>query len=75
MAFAIYGETSGYVHLVAGDCEQAIVSQFVTDVESVGAKLKDVYNVFAVTGRDENVDLEDRVNKLIEEAQSAAAVQ
>lgn len=67
MAFAIYGESLGYIHLVASDCEDAIVSQFVTDVESVGVKLKDVYNIIAVKDSKEHPDLEDRIRKLIDE--------
>lgn len=68
MAFAIYGESLGYIHLVASDSEDSAVSQFITDVEGVGVNLKDVYSVVAVENSQEHPGLEDRVRKLIREA-------
>lgn len=70
MSYAIYGESLGYVHLVASECEDAIVSQFIVDVENVGVNLKDVYNVIAVKDSSEYPDLEDRIFKLIKEARN-----
>jgi hypothetical protein len=71
MAFAIYGESLGYVHLIASDDSESAVAKFVTDIESVGVSLKDVYNVTAVENLRQDTDLEDRVRKLIREARDA----
>lgn len=67
MAFAIYGESFGYVHLIASDDADSAVAKFVTDVEGVGVRLKEVYNVIAVENNQQCVDLENRVTALINE--------
>lgn len=66
MPFAIYGETLGYVHLVSANTYQEAIRLFVVDVESVGCKMSNVFNVYAAQGRDERVDLENEIIKMTE---------
>lgn len=69
MSYAIYGESDAYVHLVTGETPSHVLSEFMSDLASVCVKLGQVYNVYAVNGREEAVDIEDTLNKLIKEAQ------
>lgn len=69
MSYAIYGESDAYVHLVTGETPSHVLSEFMSDLASVGVKLGQVYNVYAVNGREEAVDVEDTLNNLIKEAQ------
>jgi hypothetical protein len=69
MSFAIYGESDTYVFLVSAETKELALTEFIDDVASMGVKLANVYNVYAVNGRDEFAELENQVNKLIKEAQ------
>lgn len=68
MSYAIYGESDSYVHLVAGETFHSTVVQFIEDVDSVGVLLKDVFNIFAVHDRQEDVALENYIRELIAES-------
>lgn len=69
MAFAIYGETSGYVHLVSADTREEVVNLFIADLVEVNVELCEVYNVFAVKDNQEDKSLEDEIENLIKEVQ------
>jgi hypothetical protein len=66
MAFAIYGESEAYVHLVTATSRKKCLSMFLEDVKSVGCHLSHVYNVYAVENNQECKSLEDEVHDLIE---------
>lgn len=72
MSFAIYGESGAYVHLVGATTFDEAVSLFLEDVESVGVELKNVFNVYAAVGNQENRMLENHVIELIENAKNDA---
>lgn len=67
--YAIYAESDGYVHLVTGMTETQVVNLLIEDIVSVNVNLRDIFNVYAVNGRQENVALENRINKLIAQDQ------
>lgn len=69
MSYAIYGESDGYVHLVTGDTPSHVLKEFFADLTSVNVRIEQVYNVYAVNGREEYKDLEDAIESLIKEAQ------
>lgn len=68
MSYAIYGESDTYVHLVTGDTPAHALSEFMADVEGVGVSIAHVSNIYAVNGREEAVELEDTINKIIKDA-------
>lgn len=68
MSFAIYGESPSYVHLVSGDTRNKAINAFIADVQDVGADLASVYNLFAVENAKEDLELEDFIRQMIEEA-------
>lgn len=68
MSFAIYGESDTYVHLVTADTKSAVVHLFLQDIESVNKELKNIINVYAVEGNQENTALERYIEALINEA-------
>lgn len=68
MSYAIYGESDSYVHLVTGDSAAHALSEFMADIESVGVNIAHVINIYAVNGREEAVELEDAINKIIADA-------
>ena len=67
MSFAIYGESSGYVHLVSADTREDVIALFVADVQEVGVQLNTVHNIYAVENNREDKDLEDFIEKLIKQ--------
>ena len=69
MSYAIYGESHSYVFLVTESSREKAVNSFLRDVEDVGVKLSDVFNIFAAkAGRQEDKDTEDFIRGLINEA-------
>lgn len=68
MSFAIYGESSGYVHLVTGPTRVDTLNLFLADLEEVGVTIKEVFNVYAVEDNREDKDLEDFIENMINEA-------
>lgn len=69
MSYAIYGESSGYVHLVTGQTPAHVMDEFFADLDSVNVNISKVYNVYAVNGREEFKELEDAIELIIKEAQ------
>ena len=67
MSFAVYGESSGYVHLVSADTRDDVIALFVADVQEVGVQLNTVHNIYAVENNREDKDLEDFIEKLIKQ--------
>lgn len=69
--FAIYAESDSYVHLVTAPTSQAAVEYLIEDIEGVCVKLGELrpQTVFAVHGRVEDVEMEDRIVDLIKKAQ------
>jgi hypothetical protein len=65
MSFAIYGESNGYVHLVAGDSRTEVVNLFIEDLQATGVDINEIFNVFGVENNQEDKELEDCVEKLI----------
>lgn len=65
MSYAIYGESTGYVHLVAGDSRTEVVNLFIKDLQTTGVDINEIFNVFAVENNQEDKELEDCVEKLI----------
>lgn len=72
MSFAIYGESLGYVHLVTAEDQDSVLRMFFDDVKSCNVQLEHIGNIYAVEGKDECLDLQDAVNKAIQEARNAA---
>lgn len=70
MSFAIYGESTGYVHLVSADTRAKAVDLFITDIQEVGVEINAVYNVYAVQDNKEDKDLEDFIEEMIKAKQS-----
>ncbi|MNB97595.1 hypothetical protein D3C75_448260 [compost metagenome] len=68
MSYAIYGESDTYVFLVTGETPAHALSEFMDDVDSCGVLIRNVYNIYAVTGRQEAVELENAVNAIIANA-------
>lgn len=71
MSFAIYGESDGYVHLVSADTQANAAQLFVDDILEVGVKLGNVYNIYAVENNREDKELEDFIEKMIEESKQS----
>lgn len=69
-SFALYGESDTYVHLVGATTFDEAVRLFLEDVENVGVELKNVFNVYAAVGNQENRMLENHVIELIENAKN-----
>lgn len=69
MSYAIYGESDTYVHLVTGDTDAHALSEFMEDIKSVGVTIDKVFNIYAVNGREEAVELENALNAIIANAQ------
>lgn len=68
MSFAIYGESPSYVHLVSGDTRNKAINAFIADIQEMGVALSSVYNLFAVENAKEDLELEDFIRQMIEEA-------
>lgn len=69
MSFAIYAESDTYVHLVGGETAAETFDLFIKDLNECGVKIKDVFNVYAVNGKDEAIELENVINEMIRDAQ------
>lgn len=63
--YAVYVESSGYVHLVSGTSEAEVIDLLLKDIESVGENIKNAYNVYACKGGEEYPALENEVMALI----------
>ena len=68
MSYAIYGESDTYVFLVTGETPAHALSEFMQDINDVGVLIRNVYNIYAVNGRQEAVELENAVNAIIADA-------
>lgn len=68
MSFAIYGESNGYVHLIAAETKDKAIELFKQDVNEVGVRLSTIVNVFAVENNREDKDLEDLIEKMIKDS-------
>lgn len=68
MSFAIYGESTGYVHLVSALTREKVIHLFLEDVKDVGVDIKAVYNIYAVEDSQEDKELEDFIEMVIKEA-------
>lgn len=65
MSFAVYGESSSYVHLVSANTREDVIALFVADVNEVGVRLSTVHNIYAVENNREDKDLEDFIENII----------
>lgn len=65
MSYALYGESLAYVHLVAHEDQDTLIDMFFKDINDMGVKPHEVYNVYAVFGNQECRKLEERVLKII----------
>ena len=70
MSFALYGESDGYVHLVAAEDRDEIIDLFIADLAEVNVDITAVFNVYAVQDNKEDKDLEDLIEEMIKAKQS-----